>query len=162
MPDEHADGWRIPKEQIGTLFLSGGVTRRGVWGMGGPSGMSTPKRTRAFHKKKLGKDVVSLICANYWDNATQTNESQQCIIKKPRFTRVCTEFMAKRVFNRIAQHKATKGLCGVIPHHTVKRYATDHATAVRDLEKLNFNYSALSPKLHFPSGINKIYKNVNM
>jgi len=40
------------KEQDGKLFLSGGGTGRGVWGVGGPSGVSTPKSIRAIPKRK--------------------------------------------------------------------------------------------------------------
>jgi hypothetical protein len=38
------------KEQNGTL-LSGGGTGRGVWGVGGPSGVSTPNSIRAFQER---------------------------------------------------------------------------------------------------------------
>ena len=50
-----ADGFK--KEQIGTLFVRvgafcpGGSTRRGVWGVGGPSGGSTPKCGHALQNK---------------------------------------------------------------------------------------------------------------
>ena len=39
------------KEQNGTLFCLGGGIGRGVWGVGGPSGVSTPKSIRAFQKR---------------------------------------------------------------------------------------------------------------
>jgi hypothetical protein len=50
--DEYADGCRIEKEQIGTLFILSGGTGRGVWGVGGTSGVSTPKSIRACPKHK--------------------------------------------------------------------------------------------------------------
>ena len=46
------------KEQDGKLFLSGGGTGRGVWGVGGPSGVSTPKKKRAF-QNKLKKSLLN-------------------------------------------------------------------------------------------------------
>ena len=49
--DEYADGCRIPKGAEWYPFLSAGGTRRGVWGVGGPSGVSTPKSKRVVPKK---------------------------------------------------------------------------------------------------------------
>jgi hypothetical protein len=49
--DEYADGCRIQKGAEWYPFCLGGGTGRGVWGVGGPSGVSTPKSIRAFQKK---------------------------------------------------------------------------------------------------------------
>jgi len=48
--DEYADGYRIKKVADWYPFCLGGSTRRGVWGVGGPSGVSTPKSGHAFPK----------------------------------------------------------------------------------------------------------------
>jgi hypothetical protein len=49
--DEYADGCRIQKGANWYPFLSGQGTGGGVWGVGGTSGVSTPKNIHAFQKK---------------------------------------------------------------------------------------------------------------
>ena len=48
--DEYADGCRNQKGADWYPFCLGGGTGRGVWGGGGPSGVSTPKSIHAFQK----------------------------------------------------------------------------------------------------------------
>ena len=49
--DEYADGCRIQKGADRYPFCLGGDTGREVWGVGGPSGVSTLKRKRVVQEK---------------------------------------------------------------------------------------------------------------
>jgi len=56
--DEYADGCKIKKEQISDIFLLGGVTGGGIWGVGGPSEGSTLESGHAFQKFQKTKSLL--------------------------------------------------------------------------------------------------------